>query len=154
MESVFRRFNVYVQPTLSRMHRDRLPFGYSLSVSLADPASYGMSTIIYLRSSYFSILAPDRVTLAVPIPLTVLLNRVHCSQRFIPIPFRMVGRILEVELQVALLNLILFNSEYKILIHYQITLNLFRLQHIFMQLHVATNAAIICRQKRSVRRSN
>lgn len=71
-------------------------------------SSNGASTILYLHSPYLSILAPDRVTLAVPIPLTVHLNRVHCSQRFIPHPSRMVGRILEVELQVAQLDFIMF----------------------------------------------
>ncbi len=64
-------------------------------------ASHGTSTKVHLHSPYHSILAPDRMTLAVPIPLTVPLNRVHCSQRFIPHPCRMVGRILEAELQVA-----------------------------------------------------
>ena len=59
------------------------------------------STMIHLHLPYHSILVPDRVTLTVPIPLTVPLNRVHCPQRFIPRPCRMVGRILEAELQVA-----------------------------------------------------
>jgi len=58
--------------------------------------------MIHLCFPYHSILAPDRVTLAVPIPLAVPLNRVHCPKRFIPHPCRMVGRILETEFQVAL----------------------------------------------------
>jgi hypothetical protein len=57
--------------------------------------------MVHLHLPYHSILAPDRVTLAVPIPLAVPLNRVHCPRRFIPLPCRMAGRILEAELQVA-----------------------------------------------------
>ncbi len=113
MESVFRQYDVYVQSTLSRLHRDCLPFWWLPISVFGSSTSHGTSTILYLRSSYFSILAPDRVTLAVPIPLAVPLNRVHCSQRFTPFPFRMVGRILKVELQVALLDLLLFNTEYR-----------------------------------------
>ncbi len=89
--------------------RDCLPFGDCLSASLADLASHGTSAILHISSSYHSILAPDRLTLAVPIPLTVPLNRVHCPQPFIPNPFRMVGRILVVEHQVALSIPLLFN---------------------------------------------
>lgn len=85
-------------------------FGDCLSASLADLASHGTSTILHIGSSCHSILAPDRLTLAVPIPLTVPLNRVHCPQRFIPNPFRMVGRILVVEHQVALSKTFLLNS--------------------------------------------
>ena len=82
--------------------RDCLPFGDCLSAPLADLASHGTSAVLHLCSSCHSILAPDRLALAVPIPLTVPLDRVHCPQRFIPSPFRMVGRILVVEHQVAL----------------------------------------------------
>jgi len=104
-----RRWNLYPgnavstrRPRYQGDDRDCLPFGDCLSAPLADLASHGTSTILHLRSSYRSILAPDRLALAVPIPLTVPLNRVHCPQRFIPNPFRMVGRILVVEHQVAL----------------------------------------------------
>ena len=104
-----RRWNLYPgnavstrRPRYQGDDRDCLPFGDCLSAPLADLASHGTSTILHLRSSYRSILAPDRLALAVLIPLTVPLNRVHCPQRFIPSPFRMVGRILVVEHQVAL----------------------------------------------------
>ena len=70
-------------------------------MSLAGFARNGTSTAVHMRSSYYSILAPDRVTLAVPISLTVPLNRVHCPKRFIPLPCRMVGRIRVVEYPVA-----------------------------------------------------
>ncbi len=61
----------------------------------------GTSTVVHISSSYLSILAPDRVILAVPIPLTVLLNRVHCPRRFKPLPCRMAGRIRAVEYSVV-----------------------------------------------------
>jgi len=89
---------------LEKLHRARLPFGYSLSTPLAGLQLTGRKTKIYLYSSYHSILASDRVTFAVPVPLAIPLNRVHCPQRFIPHPSRMVGRILKAELQVALLD--------------------------------------------------
>jgi len=91
-----------VRPTLLQSHRDYLPFGHSLSVFLAALACNETSKTVHICSPYHSILAPDRVTLAVPIPLTVPLNRVHCPRRFRPHPCRMAGRIREVEFPVAL----------------------------------------------------
>lgn len=85
-----------------KQHRESLPFWQQLNSVFSCSHSNGTSTMIYLCLPYHSILAPDRVTLAVPIPLTVPLNRVHCPKRFIPLPCRMAGRILETELQVAL----------------------------------------------------
>ncbi len=70
-------------------------------MSLAGFARNGTSTIVHICSPYYSILSPDRVTLTVPISLTVLLNRVHCPKRFIPHPCRMAGRIRIVEYPVA-----------------------------------------------------
>jgi len=110
-----RRWNLYPgnavstrRPRYQGDDRDCLPFGDCLSAPLADLASHGTSTILHLRSSYRSI-PVSRLALAVPIPLTVPLNRVHCPQRFIPNPFRMVGRILVVEHQVALSSASLMN---------------------------------------------
>ena len=128
-----------------KQHRESLPFWQQLNSVFSCSHSNGTSTMIYLCLSYHSILAPDRVTLAVPIPLTVPLNRVHCPKRFIPLPCRMVGRILETELQVAL-QLISQNSEKKNC-----------LQHILMQHHVAMTrpdykALNIRRQHRHSRR--
>ena len=122
MPSVPRYDNICVQPMLSKLHRAYLPFGHSLSTSLAAHKLTERQTKIYFCSPYHAILAPDRVMFAVPIPLAVPLNRVHCPQRFRPRPCRMAGRILEAELQVVLLMFI-------------------SLQHIFMQLHVANLVA-------------
>ncbi len=70
-------------------------------MSLAVFARNGTSTTVHICSPYYSILAPDRATLAVPISLAVHLNRVHCPKRFIPHPCRMAGRIQVVEYLVA-----------------------------------------------------
>ena len=70
-------------------------------MSLAVFARNGTSTTVHMCLPYDSILAPDRVTLAVPIPLAVPLNRVHCLRRFIPLPCRMAGRMRVVEYPVA-----------------------------------------------------
>ena len=70
-------------------------------MSLAGFACNGTSTTVHIGSPYYATLAPDRVTLAVPISLAVPLNRVHCPKRFIPHPCRMAGRIRAVECPVA-----------------------------------------------------
>jgi len=110
MPSVFRHCCIYVRPTLLESYWECLPFWLQPINVFGWSASNETSTKVHICSSYHSILAPDCMTFAVPIPLTVPLIRVHCSHRFIPSPFRMVGRILEVELQVAPLKLIMFNE--------------------------------------------
>ncbi len=133
MPSVYRDCSIYVRPMLSKSNRESLPFWLQPDSVVGCSLSNDTSTKVHLRSPYHSILAPDRMTLAVPIPLTIPLIRVHCPRRFIPHPCRMAGRILEVELQVAL-------KEIPPL-----------LQHIFMRLHVATNTQL---SRRSLLRSD
>lgn len=125
MPSVYRGCSVYVRPMLSKSYREPLPFWSQPNSVVGCSLANDTSTKVHLRSPYHSILAPDRMTLAVPISLTVPLSRVHCPRRFIPHPCRMAGRILEVELQVV------YQRKFPPL-----------LQHIFMRPHVANNTQL------------